>query len=152
MNTVNNTQIMYRQAIEVKGEMKDLLKDTGDKIKDTLVKVQADGTQTIVPPCDFRAFPNLLDSEINTATALVVKPSFWQAMLFVIIGWVTLASFVGDMLGLSGDDYFVGYFIILFSGVVHYVDALYKRSKQTKALAGIRTKLMQEYINNSPSY
>lgn len=143
---------MYRQAIEVKGEMKELLNDTGDKIKDTLVKVQTDGTQTIVPPCQYAAFPHLLDSEINAATALVVKPSFWRSMLYVIIGIILLITVVGDFLDLSGEDYFLGYFIILCYGVFDYIGNTFTRTKQVKALAGIRTKLMQEYINNNINY
>lgn len=141
----------YIQDVDTIAGLSPLLKDVGEEISKSLLKGNKDGTRYIVPPCEFTSYPGFLDMELNIARTLIKKPNLARALLYAVIGWVLVAMFVGEWIGLEGSDYFVAYFSVLVGCIANYLESVYTKNKRTSALADIRNLLMETYVNdNSP--
>lgn len=144
----NDMESTYGQDIVNINGLKEILNNVGEDISKTLVKTTTDGTQVIVPPCEYHAYPILLDKEIESARNLIKKPNLGRTVVYTILGWVLVAAFIGDILGLSGSDYFVAYAVVLGATVGNYLNMVWDNNKQTAALAEIRTTLLEEYMSS----
>lgn len=140
-------KINYVQNTDSVTGITSLLNKTEGDVKKSLIKVMNDGTRTVVPTCDHDMYPFLLDKEIESARTVIKKPNFGKVILSTVGGWILIAAFVGDWIGLSGSDYFVAYFIILVLSVAEYAMSVYNRNKQVSNLSAIRSLLMEDYIN-----
>lgn len=145
-----NMNINYEQHINQIAGMDKLLSSAGEDISKTLVKTSSDGNKIVVPPCEYQMYPILLDKEIESARNLIKKPNFGRAIIYTVLGWILVAAVVGDILGLSGSDYFVAYATVLGATVGSYLNAVWDSNKQTAALAEIRTSLLEQYMRNKP--
>ena len=144
----SNMNIDYIQDISGISGINKLLSHVGEDISKSLVKTTPDGTRVIVPRCEYHAYPILLDKEIESARNLIKKPNFGRAIVFTILGWVLVAAFIGDILGLSGSDYFVAYATVLGATVGNYLNTIWDNNKQTATLAEIRTTLLEQYMSS----